>query len=153
MPWLVEYRFIDNNNRRAETILRLPDELTFGQASARAEQFAALFAAVSDARLDDFVISRRFPGPAGSTATALASVQHTTVLFYSDGEQTSSIRMPALNRFVAEVDGPYAGIRVTRQSAAVGGILGILDTMLAETLDPTGRPFPGTFYVGGRDDV
>lgn len=153
MPWIVEYRFTDNNGRSAETVLRLPDALSFGEASARAESIAASFDAVTDAVLVEFVISRRSPGPAGSTATALASVRHTTVLFYREGEQVSSIRVPALQPLFFELTGPYQGMRVTRLRLQPLAFLPTFDNLLDGALDVTGRPFPLFFYVGGRDDI
>lgn len=151
MPWIVVYRFRDNNGREAETLLRLPDALSFAGASARAEALAERLSALSDALLFEFEVIRSLDGPAGSIAQPDARVVHTAVLFYTAGDDIASIRVPAINLALVEGGGSYADIRITRDSANAQGLLGVLDSLMVGAVDPVGRPYGDFFLVGGRD--
>lgn len=71
-------------------------------------------------------------------------------IFYLRGETgVASVSVPATKRLLADVDGDYAGVRISRARLQVLGLLSTVDNMVSGALDPVGRPYGTVFSVGG----
>lgn len=75
------------------------------------------------------------------------------VLLFRDGELWGSFSLPSVGALPFDTDGPYRGVRVTRENLVLSGMLADVESLVTNTLRPDGAPFPQTFYVGGRTRV
>lgn len=143
------YTFVDNNGGKAETRLHFPGGLSAGEVLSSALALASLFQAVSSATIVDVAVrwSISLPNPGaplpGSSATRAA------LLFYRNGGDCATVRVPSPSVLLAETSGLYAGIRITRERLAVLTLLATVEALPEGAVDPLGRPYGTTFTVGG----
>jgi hypothetical protein len=150
--WAADYRFLDSNGNTSQMRLRFPD-LSDAELVTTVASSAALFQAVSDAALVEVKISRTFPIANPPAPGPLSDVRTIALLFYSNGDTLSSIRLPAATALPVETSGAYAGFRITRQTLDLSGLLTQVDGMVDGALDPVGRPYGTTFVVGSRAEL
>lgn len=150
--WKVELEWLDNNGRVAN------HRLTIGAGASRADAVALALALAdkmqdaSDAALLSVTVGQEFKFTGALAPVPGADVSAYGLLFYTDGTGTASFRVPAFTRVCVEAVGPYAGIRATRATASVSGVLAALDGLVAGCLDPLGRPYGTTFVVAGYSE-
>lgn len=153
MPqWMADYRFLDSNGNTSQMRVRYP-ELTAAELVTLVTSSASLFQAVSDAALSGVKLSKSIaivnpPQPAPGS-----SVRTVALLFYSNGEQVSSIRLPAASLLPVDTSGPYSGFRITRGNLELSALLETVEGMVQGALDPLGRPYGSTFVVGSRAEL
>lgn len=149
MPvWTVVYTWRDNNGRIAEHKVNAGEGANFSGVAAFAAALAGLLEPLSDASLLGFAISQDFPTLPPPAPGPGSDVKRYATLFYTNDDTTSSIRVPSVAGVLAETVGPYAGFRITRERLEVLGLLTLVDSIPAGTLDPVGRPYGTTFVVG-----
>lgn len=143
------YRFRDHSGKRAQARLWLPEGTPAPDAESRANSLAGGLALVSTARIEEYTLCWLYEGPETSVAQPGSDCRRAAVLFYGNDTQLASILLPSPTELLAEGSGPYAGYRITRDSANVSGLLAVLEDMVVGFLDPTGRPLYPGFRVGG----
>lgn len=153
MTFLAVYQFVDNNGQVAEAKMRYPESGGYDSAALNATLLAGAMAAVSSATLTGFSITKTVEIADISAAPPGSTVDFAGILFYRNGTDLASFRLPGLTRLLAESVGDYAGVRATRASADLLGLLETLDSLLEGSLDPVGRPYGTVFVVGGYDSL
>lgn len=148
--WLVVYRWVDNNNQSCEHQMRAPLALSYGGVVSLATSLASAMEAVSSARLTGFTVERLYNRPTVSPISPDADCRTDAVLLYRNGDDTSSVRLPSPRPVLFEVSGPYAGLRITTDSALLSGLLPNIQALGEGTVDAVGRPTGTGFVVGGK---
>jgi len=148
--WRLDYDWRDNNGKDAACRVFAVAALSFPDVLALGELLAVAMENISNARLVSFTISRRTDYTIGGPAALTADVRQDAVLLYRNGNSASSFLLPSPDPLLFETAGPYAGLRVTRSSLELLGVLADVDSMLQSFIDPVGRPYPSSFTVGGR---
>lgn len=148
--FLVTFEWVDNSGKVSEHRLHAPASQEFGGVASQGLALANVMQAVSSARLRSLTISQVFATGGDAPPSPDSDARTYALLLYRNGSDTSSIVVPSPAGVLFEVVGPYAGRRITRESAALSGLLPTLDTLVQEFLDSVGRPYGATFVVGGR---
>lgn len=144
------YQWRDGEGKRAEVRVYFTGPQTHGAIVTRAVAMASAFEAVSDARLVSVTIEHTIPFT-GSTPAEPGSDRSTyALLFYRNELRVASIRVPSPGRLLTEVAGPYAGVRYTRDTLQLSGLLVTVEDIASGLVDSLGRPYPSTFSVGSR---
>lgn len=153
MAWRLAFFMSDNNGHEAETGVNLREGTTFDGALAYAQALESALSALSSARIDGAEYKRIIKSGASPGNLAFADMRSDALLFYRNGLDFASFRVPSPKQLLFESSGPYADVRITRQSLDVSGLLAQVDNFLAGCLDPLGRPYPTSFIVGGRSRI
>ena len=141
--------FRDNNGKVAEMTVPFGPGDDIAGALTALLNLAPFLASVSSATITHAAILKEYPGPSTAPPGPNSSVKRATVLFYRNGDDTASILVPSVALVHFEAAGAYSGQRITRDSAALSGVLTSLDNLLTGTLDDVGRPYGDHFLVGG----
>lgn len=142
----------DNNGRRALTGMYLPDGTPAGSALAFANLVRPRYLALTQNRLTGAKYVVRLAGPDLGTAAPGADSRRSATLFYSAGADVARLVIPSPVPGLAELAGPFAGYRITRESAQAAGLLDELEALVAGTITATGAPWPSDFEVGSIDE-
>lgn len=144
---------VDNNGRPTQFGMFLPDATGEAAALAFANMLRAPVLALSSAKLLGAELRIKLSGEVPRVIAAGADSRRSLTLFYSTGSETARLIIPSPVPGLAETAGPFAGYRVTRDSAAAAGLLAELDAIVAGTVTETGEPWPGPFSVGTIDEA
>lgn len=147
----VAFLWVDHSGKRSRTRLHSFPEGDNDAAVSLALTVAPLLEALSDARLTHFIVEHDYTNPAAVGPQPDSSVYSSAVYFYRNGDACSSLSVPAPPALLPEVTGPYAGVRITRARLFMLGLLSTVENMVSGAIDPTGRPYPDTFTVGGTN--
>lgn len=139
----------DNNGKQAEARVMTGPGASYAGAVAFALGLAERVQAVSSAVVVEVRLTSQLSPVGATVAQPSSDCTRGGVLFYSDDSQTSSVLVPSVLQLCFEGAGPYASVRITRESAALSGVLPELDSLLNGFLDGAGRPFPSAFIAGG----
>lgn len=148
----IRFRFRDNNGGKAQMRV-YPRDTSEAGASAYALALASACATLSDAVLYEVTIIWPLAIPAPPATPPDSDVRTAAVLFYRNATDVASVTLPAPRALLFETAGPYAGLRITRASAQLSGLLQTLDGLVQGLLDPLGRPYGPVFSVGGRTRI
>lgn len=146
---VVTLHWEDNNGAVAETRFRLGDGVGYPEAEAVSTAIAEAAQDCSDAVLVRIELQWRFDIALPPAPAATSDVRRAAILFYRDGNILASFRVPSPIELLAETSGEYAGIRITPDSLDLLGLLPKVQGLVANALDPLGRPYGGDFSVGG----
>lgn len=146
MPFRADYTFVDNNGAKAQ--MRVWFAGTFDQAASAANALAAVLSSISSAHILSLTVSQTTVTTGLPAAQPSSNVKRVGLLFYRNGDETSSFYLPSIAGLPADTSGPYVGRRITRGTLGVSGLLESVDGLLFGTIDPTGRPYGSTFSVG-----
>jgi hypothetical protein len=148
MALLVTLHYRDNNDHRAESRLHAPYDAIDAGAVAWALAAASVHQAAVSARIVKVEIARRLDTGFATPAGLLSDCKRSATLFYRNGDDTASFYLPSPLPMLPEATGPYAGLRITRASVGMLGLLPLVDGLLAGALDPVRRPYGDYFSVG-----
>lgn len=143
----VKTHWRDNNGNRAQMWLRPAVTDSYSGAAAVINPILEACVAVSDAILLKVEYEWEIELPE-SIPGAGATVSRAMVIFYRNGENISSLLVPSPVVELAETAGDFAGIRITRESAAAAGLLTVLENITTGLLDPIERPYGTEFIIG-----
>lgn len=145
----VTFHWRDNNGKRCECVLRPGPAARAAGLASFIEQAAAVMRATSDAALyrAEYNYSEDFPDP--GSAGPESDCRTSLLLFYRNGNETSSLSLPSPAALPFDDTGPYQGLRLSRDAALLSGLLPDLENLVRGALDPAGRPYGDYFIVGG----
>lgn len=150
MPrFTIRYQWVDNNGKRAQVQQTTGPDVSFDGAVSLALGLAPLMQALSDAALVAFTITQRTTVPSPPAPGPQSDYRRYALFFYRDGDVCASVRVPSPTLLLAETSGLYAGQRITRERLEVLTLLPSVEALPQGALDPVGRPYGGTFIVGG----
>lgn len=144
----VEYTFLDSEGHEAQVRLYPADISSFGAVASFAAALASALQGVSDAHLSRYRLVFPLDYAGGNPAAPDSSVRTVAVLFYRNGDDVSSFRLPSPSPLPTDTHGHYAGVRISRAVVDLSGMLSLLDGLLDGAIDPARRPYGHAFSVG-----
>lgn len=153
MRWRLTLFLEDNNRRPAQFGMDLPANTTPGAALAFANLIRPAVLDLVSARLLAAEYRIKLSGQVPRILPPTADSRRSATLFYSDGSATARLVIPSPVPSLAETTGPYAGYRITRESAAAAGLVDELDNIVAGTVTADGELWPGPFTLGAIDEI
>lgn len=143
------YTFRDNNGRIAETRVRWSSFDTITSAEPAAFALLSAMNAITNAIIVEMTLyAEPFVG-SDAPPEAESDVKRALLLFYRNGDDCASVRVPSPSLLLAETSGFYAGIRITRERLELLSLLSTVEAIPAGTVDAVGRPHGTAFTVGG----
>lgn len=143
------FTFADNNGKESTVGFWLPDTLPLSDVGVAANVLRSAMLPVTSARLlrAEYVYEFRYPDP--NPAAPESDLRRRMLFFFTNESYRRSISVPSPAELPLDSVGAYSGIRLQRRSILLSPVLTALETIASNTVDEQGRPFPGSFSVGG----
>ena len=145
--------FVDYSGRLSTLTLTPPQEASHAAILAGVQRVCERLDAVSTAEVLKarviYVDDNLSLGPAQSGS----DVYERFIALFREGSEWGSISIPSVGTLPFDEDGPYRGIRVTREALVLSGMLGSLEDIASGTVREDGTDVPTTYYLGGRTRI
>lgn len=149
MPTLYIY-WQGSNGRSAKQRFYLPDG-EVAQSIIRANALRSASLTLSSARITGAALVYDLVDGVGSAAPDSA-VGRNLVCLFGPGDNSGSLRIPSPKATLPyDSNGPWQGIRITRDAFIASGLIQPLELALAPCVLPWADPFPTEFVVAGID--
>lgn len=155
MPVILRFIWQDNNGKTAQQRIWLPDGEAVAASIGRANAIRDAARPISSAMLlrAELEYPEIVPGLPDPAAPG-SDVRKNLVVFYRDNAETASIRFPSpAPSLPYDTSGPWAGLRITRDSLITAGLVDELELISSLVVMEWGDPFPVAVSVAGIDFV
>lgn len=148
----IDFWTYDNNGRRAVAGFFLRDDTPPELALSFANLLRGPFLALTQNRLVGGYYRINEQWSDAEPAQPGADSRRSATLFYSNVENSARLVLPSPAPGLAELAGPFAGFRITRESAQLAGKLATIEALISGAVLIGGDPWPETFDIGVLDE-
>jgi hypothetical protein len=149
----LQLRLMDNNGGVSRPGYYLPEGTPPAAALSWANTLRSVLLPLTNAALQDALLSYDLGITPSGPADLTSNSRDKLALFYSTEAISAHLVIPSPRQLAYDLDGPWRGFRLTRDSAAAAGLLVGIEEIVAGTVFSDNTPFPTTFVVGSLEQI
>lgn len=140
--WKNTFFFRDRNGVEAETNVYLAAPNSFPELDGAVSAIGSVLGSLSTAFVSRAESRLKYVPVTPQVVKGTASSYDRLIVLCTDGVNYASITIPAPSPQPYLLTGPYRGFKVDKTNAGQVSEINSLVTLLAQTVTPTGSPFP-----------
>ena len=142
--------FEDFNRQEGSTGIKLEGVNSLSGVDAFVLLYASTLEGLTDVQASKAEARTKFAPTLPQIARGQSSSYDRLILLCTNGLRYASITVPTVGGLTYETTGPFTGIRVDKNNPVNVSRIEAVISLLANTLTPTGEPFPVGDWIAAR---